>query len=178
MRSASRLALLLALPLGFACGDDSGGDDGSNTTAPTTSVGNDDSGTAATDPTGATDPTNATDPTTTDPTNATDPSDSSGGGGMGPTINSISWAAAAGCMMGTGGDYDITVDVTDPDNDASEITLSGMLIGCTGEVDAPMVTLVCPNAAPYTGTITATDPDGNEDDLEITIEPCVDGSAP
>ena len=60
----------------------------------------------------------------------------------------------------------------------NNITLSGVIIGCTGEFNAPMVTFVCPNAAPYTGTITATDPDMNEAELDIEIEPCVDGSAP
>ncbi len=169
MRSASRFALCLALPFAFACGGDDGGDDGNNTTNPTTTVGNDDSGTAATDPT-------TTDPTTTDPTEAD--SSGGGGGGMPPSIDSVTWTNPGGCMMNTGGDVDFVITVSDPDTDAADITLSGLLIGCTGDLNAPMVTLVCPNAADYSGTITATDPEGNEDELDITIQPCVDGSAP
>ncbi len=94
-----------------------------------------------------------------------------------PVINSITWTQAPGCTMGTGSDVEVVVDVSDPDNDPSELTVSGLLIGCTGEVDSLMATILCPQLAPYTGTITVADPDGNEDDLEITIEPCVDGSA-
>lgn len=145
------------------------------TTVPTTTAG-DGSG-SATDPTGGTDPTGSTDPTgATDPT--TGPSDSSGGGGMGPTIDSVTWTNPGGCTAGVGGDVDVVIEVSDPDNDASEITLSGMVIGCKGALDAPMVTLVCPNAAPYAGTVTAADPDGNEDEVDIDMQPCVDGSAP
>ena len=164
MRRASRFALFLALPLTFACGDDGGDDDTTGvTTAPTTSVGDGGSG------------------------SDTAPSDSSGGdttpgtsGGMagGPTIDSVTWTNPAGCVMNTGGDVMVEIMVSDPDTDAADITLSGMVIGCTGMLDAPMVTLVCPNAGDYNGTITAADPEGNEDDIDITISPCIDGSAP
>jgi hypothetical protein len=95
-----------------------------------------------------------------------------------PTINSITWTQAEGCMEGTVSDVNIVVDVTDPDNDVSELTFSGLIAGCTGEVEAADTTIMCPQLSPYTGTVTVEDPDGNEDDLEITIDVCVDGSAP
>jgi hypothetical protein len=159
-----RYALLLALPLTFACGgDDDGGDTTGVTSVATTSATADGSGSDST-------PGDSGD---------TAPGDSSGGGmAGGPTIDSVTWTNPPGCTAGMGGDVNVTISVSDPDNDASEITLSGLVIGCTGDLNAASVTLVCPNAATYNGTVNAVDPDGNEDSLDIEIEPCVDGSAP
>jgi len=131
-----------------------------------------------------------TSPTTTSPTTTVaDTSDSSGGttapaessseGGEAgpPVINSISWTHADGCVMNTGSDVTVVVDVSDPDNDVSELTFAGMVIGCTGMVDAPEVTLLCPQVAPYSATVTVEDPDGGMDSLPIEILPCEDGTA-
>lgn len=162
--------VLLATVLPLACGgDDDDSDDGTLTIANTSGVTA--SGTAGDDD-------GADDGSTAAPG---DDSTSGGGddGGMAgpPVIDSISWTHDPACEVNVGSDTSVVVAVTDPDNEASELTFEGMLIGCTGMVDAPMVTLVCPQVAPYTGTVTVTDPDGGSDSLEITIEPCVDGSA-
>ena len=78
----------------------------------------------------------------------------------------------------SGPDVEVVVTAVDPDNDVSELTFSGMAIGCTGNIDMPMTTLLCPQVATYTATVTVEDPDGGMDSLEIMIAPCMDGMAP
>ncbi len=106
------------------------------------------------------------------------PSPSDGAIPGAPVIVSVSWTSPPGCMPGIGSDVQFTIDVTDPDHPVSELTFSGQVIGCVGALDAPMSSLVCPNAAPYTGEVEVSDPDGNADAIELLIMPCVDGSAP
>lgn len=116
-------------------------------------------------------------------TAATLPGDTSGGSTGSampgpPEIQMITWTQAEGCVMNTGSDVDVVVTVVDPDNDVSELTFSGMAIGCTGNIDMPMSTLLCPQVATYTANVTVEDPDGGMDSLEIMIMPCMDGMAP
>lgn len=101
-----------------------------------------------------------------------------GGGGTSPDLTEVSWAHAQPCTQGTAGEVTVTMTVVDDDTPQADLTFSGTIPGCSGEVDANPATLTCPNAAPYTGTVNVTDPEGNRDFQEITIEVCVDGSAP
>ena len=161
--SAFMLVALSACP-----SDDEGGDTGADTgtdptTSPSTTNGMSTSTTGDTDTSG----------TTMEPEEG---SSSSGEAGP-PVINGVTWTQAEGCMEGTGSDVEIVIDVTDPDNDVSELTISGMAIGCSGEIDAATVTLLCPQVAPYPTTIEVEDPDGNTADIEFDIEICMDGSA-
>jgi hypothetical protein len=166
MRYLATSALMI-VALSACPSDDEGGDTGADT---------------GTDPTTSPSTSNgmSTSSTTTD-TSGTEEGSSSSGGGSGeagpPVINGVTWTQAEGCMEGTGSDVEIVIDVTDPDNDVAELTFSGMIIGCTGEVDAATVTILCPQVAPYSGTIEVEDPDGNTDDIEIEIDICMDGSA-
>lgn len=106
-------------------------------------------------------------------------SDASGGGEPGPpVIVSVSWTNVPGCTMGVGSDVEFVIEVEDPDHDVSELVFSGFAIGCSGMFDSASPTLLCPNAAAYSAEIEVTDPLGNQDALEFSFSPCVDGSAP
>jgi hypothetical protein len=163
---ASTLLVLTACPA-----DDGGGDTGAMTMSTTMSAT---MTSADTDPTGGMTMTGMT-----MSGGETEPAtESSGGGGSGPpVINSVSWTHAAGCMMNTTSDVEIVIEATDPDNDESELTFSGMVIGCTGMIEGATSTIMCPQLSTYTGDVAVEDPDGNSDDIEIMIEVCVDGSA-
>lgn len=101
-----------------------------------------------------------------------------GGGGASPDITQVSWAHAQPCNQGTPGDVTVSMTVVDDDTSQDELTFSGTVPGCSGEVDANPAVLTCPNAAPYTGTVAVQDPEGNQDFQEITIDVCADGTAP
>ncbi len=167
--NAPRLALTLALLT--ACpaddDDDTGNDTGSaTTTASTTTASTTTASTTATE--------------TGSESGTTEAADSSSEGGMAgpPVINSITWTQVDGCMMNTGSDVTIVIDVTDPDNTVDELIIDGLAIGCTGDINMPMVTILCPQVATYNATVTVEDPDGGMDQLPIAIMPCMDGMAP
>lgn len=163
------LASTFALVLLAACpaddDDDTGGDTGTMTTTTT----------MTTTSTAGTEESSTASASTTTPSDSS--SDSSAEPGP-PEINSITWTQVDGCVMNTASDVNVVVDVTDPDNDVSELTITGIAIGCTGDINAPMVTILCPQVATYNATVTVEDPDGNSDMLPIAIEPCMDGMAP
>ncbi|HWB80777.1 MAG TPA: hypothetical protein VG755_37700 [Nannocystaceae bacterium] len=161
---ASSFALVLLAACPADDDGDTGGDTGMTTTMTTTTAGSESS-------------TGASASTTTPSDSSEGSSDSSAEPGP-PEINGISWTQVDGCVMNTASDVNVVVDVTDPDNDVSELTISGIAIGCTGDINAPMVTLLCPQVATYNATVTVEDPDGNSDMLPIAIEPCMDGMAP
>lgn len=175
----TRLRLALLLPfLSVACGGDDGtGDDGTGTLTNTTpgATGDDDgaSETAAPDD-GGMDTTAGGDDDGGSETAA--PGDDGGEPGP-PEIAGVAWTNDPACAMGTGSDVTFTIDVTDPDNDASELTFELTAIGCTTNSTGETSVLFCPNAATYAAELTVTDPDENEDSLEFMFEPCVDGSA-
>lgn len=104
--------------------------------------------------------------------------DAAGGGGMPPTITMIAWTSGAGCVAGTSGPFTITFTVTDPDTPAAMLTYSGNVPSCTpAAINANPMTVTCPNAAPYTGSVTVTDPEGNSDSVSgFTLRPCMDDS--
>lgn len=117
-------------------------------------------------------------------TAATLPGDSSDGGSTGssvpgpPEITMITWTQAEGCVMSTVSDVTVVVTAVDPDNAESELTFSGMPIGCTGNIDMAESVIQCPQVATYMATVTVEDPDGGTDSLDIAIMPCMDGMAP
>lgn len=100
------------------------------------------------------------------------------GGGVAPTIEMISWTTTTPCGPGMPTVYTVTMNVTDPDTAADNLTYGGMILGCTGTFDVNPDTFNCPNAAPYSGTLSVTDDTGLSDSLMITINPCANGSAP
>jgi hypothetical protein len=95
-----------------------------------------------------------------------------------PVIVSVSWTNVPGCTQGVGSEVEVVIDVDDPDHDISQLTFSGQAIGCTGALDSATSTLFCPTLAPYSAQVEVSDPLGNQDALDFTFEPCVDGSAP
>ena len=96
-----------------------------------------------------------------------------GGGGQAPVISMVHWEPAGACSAGVTSNFTITTTVTDPDTDVSMVTLNGVVTSCT---PAPFTgktqTIRCPNLAPYPGTITVTDPQGNKDTATFTINIC------
>lgn len=103
--------------------------------------------------------------------------DAPAGGGDPPVISRISWTPAAGCTAGTASDFTVMVEVLDPDTPPSMLTFSGQVASCTGAIDAATVTINCPNAAPYGGSVTVSDADGNSDTASgWTVRPCEAGS--
>ena len=166
-----RIAFLAPF-LSLACGGDDGtGDDG--TSSPTAPGTMDDGGseTATPDDDGSA----TADDGGSDTTGA--PGDDGGEPGP-PEIVGVTWTNDPACAMGRGSDVTVVAEVTDPDNDVSELTFELMAIGCTTSSAGETSVLFCPNAATYNAELVVTDPDGNEDDLEFMFAPCVDGSAP
>ena len=88
-----------------------------------------------------------------------------GSGGSGgtdsPTITMVAWEATADCTSRVRSDFIVTVTATDPDADAGDLIYSGDVTGCEPAINAAVSTISCPNLAPYAGTVTVTDPDGN-----------------
>jgi len=103
--------------------------------------------------------------------------DGGGGGGESPVISRVEWDSGGGCSAGTRGDVAITVTATDADTPAGDLTFSGSVGGCTGTIDAATTTLSCPHAAPYSGSVTVTDPEANSDTANFSFGPCDVGGA-
>lgn len=95
-----------------------------------------------------------------------------------PVISRVTWTPAAGCVAGTSSNFTIAITVTDADTAAGSLTYSGSVAGCGGSVTSNPGTLNCPNLAPYTGSVTVRDPQGNMDSQGIIISPCTAGAAP
>lgn len=103
-----------------------------------------------------------------------------------PVISSVSWVHVPGCAAGVPSNVTFTVSVTDPDTAAIALTFSGSVSGCsnlgstgsTATLSTNPSTISCPHLAPYPGTITVGDPEGNSDSQSFTIGVCVSGSAP
>ena len=85
----------------------------------------------------------------------------SGGSGQSPVITMLEWDTEANCTVGVESDYTITVTANDPETPAQDLTYDGSVTGCRGEIDDVTSTVVCPNAAPYAGTVVVVDDDGN-----------------
>jgi hypothetical protein len=169
--------VFLAPFLSLACGGDDGtGDDGTGT-SPTAPGTMDDGGseTAAPDDDGGSETAAPDDDGGSDTTGA--PGDDGGEPGP-PEIVGVEWTNDPACAMGTGSDVTVVAEVTDPDNDVSELTFELTAIGCTTSSAGETSVLFCPNAATYNAELVVTDPDGNEDNLEFMFMPCVDGTAP
>jgi len=93
-----------------------------------------------------------------------DDGDSGGGGGetgSTPTITMVAWEDAADCTTNVRSDVVITVTATDGDTSAADLIYSGSVGGCDGPIDAAVSTVSCPNVAEYPGSVTVSDPDGN-----------------
>jgi hypothetical protein len=97
-----------------------------------------------------------------------------GGGGQAPMITKVAWEPVGDCSTGTESDHEITVTVED-DSPTDQLTFSGSVTSCTGNLDAAVSTVTCPQAAPYNGEVTVADPDGNEDMATFTFGPCETG---
>jgi hypothetical protein len=108
--------------------------------------------------------------------------DGSGGGGDPPNITMVAWTHEGGCTMGAAGDVTVVTTVMDPDTPTGMLTFSGSVSGCTPvgptQLSSASATITCPNQFPYNGTVRVTDPEQNSDQQAITIEPCVNDSAP
>jgi len=97
----------------------------------------------------------------------------SGGGGDGLQVT-VEWEALAPCAMFEPSDYDVTVTV---DNAVGDVTIDGSVLACTPAIESESTTLRCPNNAPYGGSVEVQD-DNELVEVEFTIAPCMDGSAP
>ena len=99
-----------------------------------------------------------------------------GGTGGGGLSVQVSWEALQQCAMGIRSDYEVTVVV---EGDVPPVTVEGSVTPlCTGPIDMLGVnTISCPNTGLYNGTVTVTDAAGS-DEVQFTISPCMNGSAP
>jgi hypothetical protein len=95
-----------------------------------------------------------------------------------PEIQMVAWAHATGCVAGTISDVTITVTAADPNTPLQNLSYSGTVTGCVGEITAAVSTVSCPQAASYLGTVTVSDEEAHNDMLSFTIDVCVDGMAP
>jgi hypothetical protein len=98
--------------------------------------------------------------------------------GESPVIAEVEWMTTPDCEMAVRTDYTITIDASDADTDTAELTYSGMVLGCTGNIESNPATVSCPNAAPYGGSVTVRDPEGHTDVQTFQIAICTNGSAP
>ena len=99
------------------------------------------------------------------------------GGGQPPQITSVEWAPSGNCTSGVASDYTVTVTATDPDSDPMELIYDGSVMGCSGAIDDVESTIICPNAAPYNGSVVVEDGDGNVSTrVNFTIGICDSGS--
>lgn len=95
--------------------------------------------------------------------------------GEAPVITRVAWTTPASCTAGTTSMYTVTITATDADTAAGMLTYSGSVGGCPGTITAASSMISCPNLAPYDGTVTVRDPEGNMDSVMIRIAPCTDG---
>jgi hypothetical protein len=105
-------------------------------------------------------------------TGATGGMGATGGGGLSVEV---SWQPLLPCANFTPSDYEVTVAVQ---GEVAPVTVEGSVTDCTGPVDMLGVnTIECPNTGSYIGTVTVTDAVGS-DEVQFTINVCMDGSAP
>ena len=81
-------------------------------------------------------------------------------GNEAPVITSVAWMPDGSCSNGAASDYTVTVTATDDSTNAADLIYEGSVGGCTGNIDAPVSTINCPNAAPYTGSVVVRDAEG------------------
>ena len=100
------------------------------------------------------------------------------GGAQAPRITMVAWATDTPCPNPDPNTdaTDYTVTVTAEDDTPGELTYAGSVTGCTGAINAAVSTINCPNAAPYGGGVTVTDPQGNDDAVTFNIGVCSDDS--
>ncbi len=98
--------------------------------------------------------------------------------GASPVITQVTWTTPPGCTAGTSSVFTVITTATDADTPTPMLTYSGSIPGCSGVIDMATDSVTCPNFAPYSGTITVTDPEGHSDGQMITISPCANGMAP
>ncbi|MBW2552012.1 MAG: hypothetical protein JRE73_14910 [Deltaproteobacteria bacterium] len=93
--------------------------------------------------------------------------------GEAPVITLVEWTPDDGCRNGTPSGYTVTVTATDPDSDPMDLIYDGSVMGCNGQIDDVTSTLICPNAAPYGGSVVVEDADGNiSNPVNFTIGVC------
>jgi len=100
-----------------------------------------------------------------------------GGNGSAPVITDVGWEDAAECATNVRSDVVITVTATDGDTNATDLTYNGSVGGCIGPINAAVSTISCPNVSPYPGTVTVSDPDGNNSTpVTFQVPICASGS--
>jgi hypothetical protein len=95
--------------------------------------------------------------------------------GASPVISKVSWVHAAGCSASVPHQVTVTVDATDSDTPAGNLTYSGGWPSCTGAITGPTSTITCPEAFPYSGSVSVKDPENHSTSKGGQIMPCVNG---
>ena len=103
-----------------------------------------------------------------------------GTGGAAPVIEKVEWAWAKPCDANASGQgLVVTITAKDADTPVGQLTYSGQVQDCTGDINAMETTLSC---EVYLGArqseATVTDPQGNNDSLFFPPDPCTDGACP
>jgi hypothetical protein len=93
--------------------------------------------------------------------------------GEAPVITLVEWTPDGACQNGAASGYTVTVTATDADSDPIDLIYDGSVAGCNGQIDGATSTIICPNAAPYNGSVVVEDGDGNiSNPVNFTIGVC------
>jgi hypothetical protein len=151
--------------------------DGSSTAEATSTISAGSGDATSGTPTDGGDPSSGGDDNDPDSTGDGDgPGSSDGAGGGPPEIVQIAWEHAQPCQSPQMREVTVTVTVDDPDTAEGELSFSGGIAGCDGEIDAAVSTLVCEGSSNHVGAVTVTDARGGSDDGAFTVIVCQDGT--
>jgi hypothetical protein len=92
--------------------------------------------------------------------------------GESPIISDVTVAFDPNCVAAFSSPVLITTTAVDEDTDIGDLTYSGSVEGCTGSIDSASASVSCPQLAPYSGSVTVTDPEGNSDTESFTFGVC------
>ena len=161
MRIPTAVTLLLApiLTLALACGGD---DDAPSEDAAVTDASSDAGADASEDA------SSTEDASTTQDAAADAPPD------LSPRIKRIEWTHenVDTCQMAEQNPVTVVIQVEDPDTPMDQLTVSGSVTKCTGEIDSLNATISCSELIGALGTVTVTDPDANSDTEMFEVAPC------
>jgi hypothetical protein len=167
----STLTIIVVLS---ACGDDA---EVSESTTDGTSGPVEDEGTSSSTREGSTheDAVETTETTAGEADTSSGPADATAEPGAGPTITQVRWEHAPGCQSPQEREITITVEVDPGGTRAADLSFSGGVAGCAGDIDAAVSSVTCSGASPAIGSVTVSAPDGQSDDIGFTILVCEDG---
>jgi hypothetical protein len=92
-----------------------------------------------------------------------------------PVISLVAWTHAQPCTAGTTDSITVTTTATDAETPTANLIISGTVTGCTGVIGTGMSTIMCPEAATTTGSVTVANREAHTTTATFTITACTDG---